>query len=1050
MMLDYDPPAGEAPLSIEELLACLYKIWPALAEAPLIARASASSYICHGSKMLRGAKGIRVLVAVQDATDIPRAGAMLHDRAWLAGFGRIEISKAGSLLERTIVDATVWQPERLDFCGPASVYPPLSQHKPDTITMHNCALYIDTATTVLALTATEKRQRTAVITAAKAAAAPVGAKVHTAWLEARVKAGLAKLPAKTTQTERKKRACIIRKTYEFAAQKGVLQDDYLIYLADNKTITVADILNNPDQYDYERCADPLEPSYRADGRVAFIRTCDPPFIYSNAHGGIKYRLLPASPIIDKDKEITEINMPTTAERTAAQNAYSTAEIAAEITTWLDTIRPGDIGELHAPTGVGKSYYLRKYTIDLVQRGEGVLYLCDSLQSMYRTGGFIAAQAENCLRIPVISYLARSEDYNRHADIIIGTFGVLGRKDESTGGFASLHEAVAGRYVIIDEAQELYALKMRQSIPLCARYMLRSRGRGQGRWVIQRHCPQHNRKGTCDNCRIAFPRGDNRPGQGSAFDSRFSTEMLGAHQTTPEWLPAPVQDLFNPSNYDHAISTTYVRKIKQNCVMPGILVGDQSDNTFSAYLQSVVACLANYQLRVQIPTLGLPDNPKPHRFTDPLHPLTSKPDEAQTPVAPCNIPTITGVDLYPLLQLFPSRLTYKKTALVDSEETTTTKDYPGAKAIVLATATPEARLTETLEALASRHNRKYKIYESNHPLPYSFDVTVLRTPATLSDKRLREIAQVITEQEVKALIVYKDKVGAKAGYNTINTGACTRQRARLFYERDFTTAADQRSEEDWGVICTYPRAAITKGGDFPTICLIIINCQALLPTMALDSLAPGMTREEANDALLADLQQVERQLDGRLFRSLLPRKPRETVPDPRKIVVVFHALPDFAMGLDVDQSLCHSYRTYSTWLSQADTAKSAIDSIQRALRGDVPQNWEEIDKEKVVRKFRNKGLMGMSRRQRAAIKPLHDQERKTKVEKTRATEQARDKKRKTKAENKMREKVEKARAMLLEVDNDRLVAKALNLHRMTKKDQEIFWERVWSDPLQSKE
>lgn len=1052
MMLDYDPPAGDTPLSIEELLTCLYKIWPALAEAPIIVRASASAYICHGNKTLRGAKGIRVLVAVQDATDIPRAGAVLNERAWLSGYGRIEISKAGSLLERTIVDATVWQPERLDFCGPASVYPPLAQHKPDTMTVRNSALLIDTAATVLALLAPEKRQRKAVITAAKAISAVAGAEIHTAWLEARVGAGLAKLPAETTPTERKKHARIFRETYEFAAQKGLLRSDYLLHLANGNTVTVADILDNPDQHDYARCADPLEPSYRNDGRVAFIRTCNPPFIYSNAHGGIRYSLLSSSPIIDEDEEITEINKPTTTELSATQSAYCTD--SNEMTAWLDTIQPGDIAELHAPTGVGKSYFLRKYAIDLVQRGEGVLYLCDSLQSMYRTGGFIAAQAEDCLRVPVISYLARSEDYNRHADIIIGTFGVLGRKDESTGGFASLHEAVSDRYVIADEAQELYALKMRQSIPLCARYMLRSRGRGQDRWVIQRHCPQHSRKGTCDNCRIAFPRGDNRPGQGSAFDSRFSAEMLDVHQSAPDWLPAPVLELLDPNNYNHAISTTYIRKVEQNCVIPDILIGDQANNTFSAYLQSIAACLVNFQLRMQIPTSALPDNPEPHRFTNPLHPLTSKPGEAQTPVAPCNIPTITGVDLYPLLQLFPSRLTYQKAAIADGEEATTTKDYPGAKTIILATATPEKRLSETLEALASKHERVYKTYENNHPLPYSFDVTVLRTATTLSDKRLREIAQAVMETEVKALVVYKDKVSAKAGYNTINTGTCTRQRARLFYERDFSTAADQRSEEDWGVICTYPRAAITKGGDFPSICLIIINCQALLPTMALDSLAPGMSREEVNAALLADLQQVERQLDGRLFRSLLSRKPGETVPDPRKIVVVFHSLPDFAMELDVDRTLCHSYRTYSTWLSRSDTAKSAIDSIKRALQGAVPQNWEEIDKEKVARKFRNKGLRGMSRRQRAAVKPLRDKERtvrketkaKTKAEKMSAAKLQHDKERADRAEKKLREKVEEVKTFLLTTGNERQAANHFHLHRLTKKDWKIFWKRVQGDNM----
>jgi hypothetical protein len=135
LMLDYDPAPDGNPLGVDELHAALATACPALADAPAVWRPSASSCI-HDRKTgvaLRGIGGQRLYVSVQDAADISRAGDVLFKRLWLAGLGRYEISKSGALLARSVIDASVFQPERLDFCGGAECGRGLEQRLPDPL-----------------------------------------------------------------------------------------------------------------------------------------------------------------------------------------------------------------------------------------------------------------------------------------------------------------------------------------------------------------------------------------------------------------------------------------------------------------------------------------------------------------------------------------------------------------------------------------------------------------------------------------------------------------------------------------------------------------------------------------------------------------------------------------------------------------------------------------------------------------------------------------------------------------------------------------------------
>ena len=80
-----------------------------------------------------------------------------------------------------------------------------------------------------------------------------------------------------------------------ATEHRVLSSDFILYRADGSTITVGEVLADSDKWHECRFADPLEPDYRDDRRIAYAnlepRPGDDAIIWSHAHGGMRYRLV---------------------------------------------------------------------------------------------------------------------------------------------------------------------------------------------------------------------------------------------------------------------------------------------------------------------------------------------------------------------------------------------------------------------------------------------------------------------------------------------------------------------------------------------------------------------------------------------------------------------------------------------------------------------------------------------------------------------------------------------------------------------------------------
>jgi len=266
MLLDYDPSKDGEALCRDELLACLAKAAPALADAGHVWFPSSSSHIFHNGDDLTGLRGQRVYLIVQDASDIPRAGKVLADRLWLAGYGKYEISRAGSLLERTIIDTSVWQTNRLDFAAGAFCAPPLEQRRGEPVVQHGPA--IATREALPDLSPEEQSELTGIKQALRAELQDDQQAAKQLYIEDR----LSELVGGGASEDVVNAA---RQTLIRAIEKSTLTGEFPIHLENGQTVTVGEILDNPAKYH--------------GGKIYLYSSR--PSLHSFAHGGRSFRLL---------------------------------------------------------------------------------------------------------------------------------------------------------------------------------------------------------------------------------------------------------------------------------------------------------------------------------------------------------------------------------------------------------------------------------------------------------------------------------------------------------------------------------------------------------------------------------------------------------------------------------------------------------------------------------------------------------------------------------------------------------------------------------------
>jgi hypothetical protein len=284
-MIDVD----DATLSYHEFFNKLATILPVLENAPRLYKASTSSNIYNGDTIIRGEVGYRFLVGVSDATKTPMLGKLLTEHLWLHDMGEIKISSAGTMLERTLIDGCVWQPSRVDFAAGAVCVAPLNQAPSEVkaSNVDNAPLDIDAAIEYLTLSSQQLKEIQTKKKQAKQVSKPQATLIREKWLNERA-TELTSNNTNITHDEAKE-------MFRIAVDTKCLPNEFEIVLSTGETVTVGELLSDAEKYDSSRCADPIVgPTYHNDPRIAYIslQPNKQPYIFSHAHGGMRYILSP--------------------------------------------------------------------------------------------------------------------------------------------------------------------------------------------------------------------------------------------------------------------------------------------------------------------------------------------------------------------------------------------------------------------------------------------------------------------------------------------------------------------------------------------------------------------------------------------------------------------------------------------------------------------------------------------------------------------------------------------------------------------------------------
>jgi hypothetical protein len=230
----------------------LESVIPELASAARVLRHSTSAglYRTDTGEKLAGSNGVHVFLTVRNGADIVRFLRALHARCQLAGFGWMTVGAGGQLLERSIIDRVVGNPERLVFEGPPILVPPVAQDLTSRRPIAIDGVPIDTVSACPPLSIVEEQKLKEMRAKEKQRLAPEIAKAKEHFVEQQ-----SQLVAKRIGTD----LVQARKITERQCS-GILLPDLVLPFDDPEITgtTVGDVLADPARFEGETLADPLE------------------------------------------------------------------------------------------------------------------------------------------------------------------------------------------------------------------------------------------------------------------------------------------------------------------------------------------------------------------------------------------------------------------------------------------------------------------------------------------------------------------------------------------------------------------------------------------------------------------------------------------------------------------------------------------------------------------------------------------------------------------------------------------------------------------------
>ena len=265
--------------------AALMRVLPGMAEAARVTRASTSTglYRVDTRERLNGSGGFHIYLLIRDGGDSERFLKTFHDRCWLHGFGWHMIGAGGQLLERSLVDRTVYAPERLVFEAAPNVVPPLAQDQSARAPVVDAGIILDTRAMCPQLSAVEQAELLKLRSRAAQDIAPESRTAREAFIKAR-----AEQIVQRTGGSLGAALQVVRRWC-----RGVLTPLVVLPFDSEEFAgcTVGDVLADPDRFTGATLADPVEGVGYGICKAKVLRRQDgSPWIHSFAHGRTIYDL----------------------------------------------------------------------------------------------------------------------------------------------------------------------------------------------------------------------------------------------------------------------------------------------------------------------------------------------------------------------------------------------------------------------------------------------------------------------------------------------------------------------------------------------------------------------------------------------------------------------------------------------------------------------------------------------------------------------------------------------------------------------------------------
>lgn len=294
LLLDVDDlPDGMNALDI------LGEIIPGFSECGKVLTNSASAGIYSGDVLLSKKGGIHIYLSVADSSDIERFKDALFKRTWLSGYGKILITAAGIMLERSMLfDGGVFSPERLIFEASPVLQSGLTQSRPEPQFLDGGGL--DTAL-LLDLNDAEQAEYESMVSAARADFQAEADRVRAAWKAERTVEIITRNPKLTKEQINKKLDGIF-------SEKAILPGCFLLHTKDHGTVSFQEMLDNPGRFDGCCMCDPLEPEYDGGHQDKAKFYANTGCINSFAHGGKIYHQEPATADREHKKKKSVLNL----------------------------------------------------------------------------------------------------------------------------------------------------------------------------------------------------------------------------------------------------------------------------------------------------------------------------------------------------------------------------------------------------------------------------------------------------------------------------------------------------------------------------------------------------------------------------------------------------------------------------------------------------------------------------------------------------------------------------------------------------------------------